>query len=116
MKVPNLKLNEIYYVFTFGLGGAYVKFYTQFLKKNQNNNVYFAKISKNFDYTKPFIENEDFFKSYISLLQFNNSIVIHESQFNKYSSIIKIPALNLSRKQTEFYKRELLLDNIINNI
>lgn len=116
MKLPELKLNDVYYIFTYGIGGDYIKFYTQFIKKGFNDNNFFAKISRNSDYTQPFIEHEWFFKSYISLSEFNNSTVIHESEFSKYNLIIKIPALNLSRKQNEFYKRQILLDNIIKNI
>jgi len=115
MKIPELKLNEIYYVFAFGYGGKYMKFYTQFLPQIPFKDKYFAKCDKNRDYTKSFIEHDDLFKCFISLDEFNKSIVIHETEFHKYKHIIRIPSLNLSRKQTEIYKRQILLDNLIND-
>ena len=113
MKIPELKLNEVYYIFTFGFGGKYVKFFTQFICVNNN---YYAKCNKNSDYTKNFIEYEDLYKCFITLDEFNKSVVIHETQFDKYKNIIRIPALNLSRKKNDIYRRQLLLESLIDNI
>jgi len=112
MNIPDLKLNETYYIFTFGTGGKYVKFIKPFSKIYINSDILYCVYNHSRYSTKEFSNEEHV----LSLSVFNNSLLIHESDFKKYKEIIRIPALNLSKRQLDFYKRQISLDNIINNI
>ena len=119
MKIPELKLGDIYYIFTFGQDGYYAKFLTQFLPLDEEivrYGKYYARYSKNINYTEPFEEAPNPYDNRIGIYSFQRSVIIHESSFKEYKEIIRIPALNLSRRQSDIYIRQIIIDNIIKNL
>jgi len=101
MKTPKLILGIIYYICDTIYNGRYVIFNSQF----KNNVCEYNRLDENLN-----IE----YTSILTLLVFNRSIVISEYDFDKYPDLIKFPPINLNYSEIQSYRREIILNKILN--
>jgi len=101
MRIPKLTLGIIYYICDTLYKGRYVIFNSQF----KNNECKYSCLDDDL---------KIIYKSELSLSVFNRSIVVPEYEFDKYPFLIKIPAINLNYSQIVSYRREILLNTLLN--
>jgi hypothetical protein len=101
MRIPKLILGIKYYICDTLYKGRYVIFNSQF----KNNEC---------EYTCLDDDLKSIYNSKLTLSVFNRSIVVSEYDFDKYPDLIKLPAINLNYSQIVSYRREILLNTLLN--
>jgi hypothetical protein len=102
MRTPELILGCMYYICDTLYRSRYVRFTTQFDKNKQCR------------YTDLNEKLEPLYYHTLPLSVFNRSIVIPECDFDKYPNLIKFPSIDLNYSQIVSYRREILLNKLLN--
>jgi len=103
----NIEIGEIYYLCLPDGTGQYIKPTSKLIDGwGFLCMFYIGNLYKNF---KGNIRKE----TYISLNNLNKSIFIHNKDFHKYPDLCKDLSTHLTKKKIFFYKRQILINNII---
>lgn len=106
----NIEIGEIYYLCQTNCTGEYIKPTTKEISGWGFLCIfYIGNLYKTF-------KGQNREETCITLNELKNSILIHNKDFHKYPDLCKDLSPHLTKKQFKMYKRQISLDNIIDNL
>jgi len=104
----DIEIGEIYYLCKPDGTGEYIKPTTNLVEGWGFLTMFFVgNLYKNF-------KGQERRETYISLSELKKSIFIHNKDFHKYPDLCKDLSRHLTKNQVKNYKRQIIIDSIIN--
>lgn len=104
----NIEIGQIYYLCFPDGTGQYIKPTTKLISGwSFLSMFYISNMYRNF-------RGSNRAETYISINNLEKSIFIHNKDFSKYPNLCKDISIHLTKKQFLFYKRETVINSLIN--